>query len=295
MSGLPCLSRAELHQWGRTYLQTGLKRSKVSEGRVAPCITLLPSGLTRTGPDHPCERRGSQTGMGAHWGFGFSLLKDLLAPDRSWSPSRQSPSSKIWSCSSTEAFLAWCGSTLCSHAPPLLSSDLAFLSLFAADFAFLCSGASEDSDRGAEVRERPRYEYGPGLEDPHYGLTSPDMGPYYNYLESEYGNPDAGFPRREPSSEFRGSPFHHGPGRPPPRYLPSQTGEYWETWRAAFWSSPCPQGLPGSSQPSRDAPGLPQALPPALLLAALSLSRPHLHHPTTCLMSPLAGRAVTLL
>uniref|UniRef100_A0A8B9DJC9 Latent transforming growth factor beta binding protein 2 n=1 Tax=Anser cygnoides TaxID=8845 RepID=A0A8B9DJC9_ANSCY len=86
-----------------------------------------------------------------------------------------------------------------------------------ADFAFLCSGASEDSDRGAEVRERPRYEYGPGLEDPHYGLTSPDMGPYYNYLESEY------------------------------------------------------------------------ALPPALLLAALSLSRPHLHHPTTCLMSPLAG------
>uniref|UniRef100_A0A8B9DGC2 Latent-transforming growth factor beta-binding protein 1 n=1 Tax=Anser cygnoides TaxID=8845 RepID=A0A8B9DGC2_ANSCY len=103
-----------------------------------------------------------------------------------------------------------------------------------ADFAFLCSGASEDSDRGAEVRERPRYEYGPGLEDPHYGLTSPDMGPYYNYLESEYGNPDAGFPRREPSSEFRGSPFHHGPGRPPPRYLPSQTGEYWETWRAGF-------------------------------------------------------------
>uniref|UniRef100_A0A8B9I450 Latent-transforming growth factor beta-binding protein 1 n=1 Tax=Anser brachyrhynchus TaxID=132585 RepID=A0A8B9I450_9AVES len=95
-----------------------------------------------------------------------------------------------------------------------------------ADFAFLCSGASEDSDRGAEVRERPRYEYGPGLEDPHYGLTSPDMGPYYNYLESEYGNPDAGFPRREPSSEFRGSPFHHGPGRPPPHYLPSQTGLY---------------------------------------------------------------------
>uniref|UniRef100_U3J6C1 Latent transforming growth factor beta binding protein 2 n=1 Tax=Anas platyrhynchos platyrhynchos TaxID=8840 RepID=U3J6C1_ANAPP len=95
-----------------------------------------------------------------------------------------------------------------------------------ADFAFLCSGASEDSDRGAEVRERPRYEYGPGLEDPHYGLTSPDMGPYYNYLESEYGNPDVGFPRREPSSEFRGSPFHHGPGRPPPRYLPSQPGLY---------------------------------------------------------------------
>uniref|UniRef100_A0A8C0VAM5 Latent-transforming growth factor beta-binding protein 1 n=1 Tax=Cyanistes caeruleus TaxID=156563 RepID=A0A8C0VAM5_CYACU len=77
-----------------------------------------------------------------------------------------------------------------------------------ADFAFLCNGASEDSERGAELRERPRYEYGPGLEDPHYGIPSP----YYNYLESEYGNPDAGFPRREPSSEFHGSPLHHGPG-----------------------------------------------------------------------------------
>ncbi|KAI1237728.1 hypothetical protein IHE44_0013814 [Lamprotornis superbus] len=91
-----------------------------------------------------------------------------------------------------------------------------------ADFAFLCNGASEDSERGAELRERPRYEYGPGLEDPHYGLPSP----YYNYLESEYGNPEAGFPRREPSSEFRGSPLHHGPARSLPRYLPSQTGLY---------------------------------------------------------------------
>ncbi|OWK64160.1 Latent-transforming growth factor beta-binding protein 2 [Lonchura striata] len=91
-----------------------------------------------------------------------------------------------------------------------------------ADFAFLCNGASEDSERGAELRERPRYEYGPGLEDPHYGLPSP----YYNYLESEYGSPDAGFPRREPSSEFPGSPLHHGPARFPPRYLPGQTGLY---------------------------------------------------------------------
>ncbi|XP_064316447.1 latent-transforming growth factor beta-binding protein 2 isoform X5 [Phalacrocorax carbo] len=95
-----------------------------------------------------------------------------------------------------------------------------------ADFAFLCNGASEDSERGAELRERPRYEYRPGLEDPHYGVPSPDMGPYYNYLESEYGNPDAGFPRREPNSEFRGSRLHHSPGQPLPRYLPSQTGLY---------------------------------------------------------------------
>ncbi|XP_058663182.1 latent-transforming growth factor beta-binding protein 2 isoform X3 [Ammospiza caudacuta] len=91
-----------------------------------------------------------------------------------------------------------------------------------ADFAFLCNGASEDSERGGELRERPRYEYGPGLEDPHYGLPSP----YYNYLESEYGSPEASFPRRVPSSEFRGSPLHHGPVRSPPRYLPGQTGLY---------------------------------------------------------------------
>uniref|UniRef100_A0A8C9LDU8 Latent-transforming growth factor beta-binding protein 1 n=1 Tax=Pavo cristatus TaxID=9049 RepID=A0A8C9LDU8_PAVCR len=90
-----------------------------------------------------------------------------------------------------------------------------------ADFAFLCNGASEDSDRAAEVRERPRYEYGPGLEDPHYGLPSPDMGPYYNYLESEYGNPDGG---------------------PPPRYLPSQPGD--QTRGLPTLTHPChPSGL----------------------------------------------------
>lgn len=127
------------------------------------------------------------------------------------------------------ALFVWCGCTLSGHTR---STSLepgctdSFLSPLAADFAFLCNGASEDSERGAELRERPRYEYGPGLEDPHYGLASPDMGPYYNYLESEYGNPDAGFPRREPNSEFRGTSLHHGPGRSPPHYLPSQTGEY---------------------------------------------------------------------
>nr|XP_009669183.1 PREDICTED: latent-transforming growth factor beta-binding protein 2 isoform X1 [Struthio camelus australis] len=95
-----------------------------------------------------------------------------------------------------------------------------------ADFAFLCNGASEDSEREADLQERPRYEYGPSLEDSHYGLTSPDMGPYYNYLESEYGNSDASFPRREPNNEFHGSPLHHGPVQPLPRYLPSQTGRF---------------------------------------------------------------------
>ncbi|NWU93237.1 LTBP2 protein, partial [Upupa epops] len=93
-----------------------------------------------------------------------------------------------------------------------------------ADFAFLCNGASEDGERGADLQGRSRYQYTPGLEEPHYGLPSPDVGPYYNYLESEYGNHDAGFPQREPSSEFRGSPLHHSPGWPPPRYLPSQIG-----------------------------------------------------------------------
>uniref|UniRef100_A0A8B9QFD1 Latent transforming growth factor beta binding protein 2 n=1 Tax=Apteryx owenii TaxID=8824 RepID=A0A8B9QFD1_APTOW len=78
------------------------------------------------------------------------------------------------------------------------------------------------AEREADLRERPRYEYGPSLEDSHYGLTSPDMGPYYNYLESEYGNPDAGFPQREPNNEFRGSPLHHGPVQHLPHYLPSR-------------------------------------------------------------------------
>lgn len=125
----------------------------------------------------------------------------------------------------------------------------------AADFAFLCNGASEDSERGAELRERPRYEYGPGLEEPHYGLPSP----YYNYLESEYGNPETSFPRRVPSSEFHGSPLHHGPARSPPRYLPSQAGEYWRQ-SSAFPPRLCPWRLPHSSHPARAAPGLEQAL-----------------------------------
>lgn len=187
-----------------------------------------------------------------------------------------------------QAWLSWPGVDAPSPAIadlPLLSQaalTLPFLSPLPADFAFLCNGASEDSERGAELRERPRYEYGPGLEDPHYGLPSPDTGPYYNYLESEYGNPDAGFPRREPNSEFRGSPLHHGPGRSPPRYLPSQTGEYWETQRGAFPPSLCPCGLPGGSHPGQDAPGLEQAL----FLAALSRSWPHQHHLAMYLMSP---------
>uniref|UniRef100_A0A8B9ZHG4 Latent-transforming growth factor beta-binding protein 1 n=1 Tax=Anas platyrhynchos TaxID=8839 RepID=A0A8B9ZHG4_ANAPL len=88
-----------------------------------------------------------------------------------------------------------------------------------ADFAFLCSGASEDSDRGAEVRERPRYEYGPGLEDPHYGLTSPDMGPYYNYLESEYGNPMWASLGGNPAASFAGGhPALTSPCHPPGLY-----------------------------------------------------------------------------
>lgn len=163
------------------------------------------------------------------------------------------------------------GVALCSHSRSTSSAkllSLPFLLPLAADFAFLCNGASEDSERGAELQERPRYEYAPGLEDPHYGFPSPDIGPYYNYLESEYGNPDAGFPRREHNSEFRGSPIHHGPGRSVPRYLPSQTGEYWETQRGAFPPCPCPWELPGSAHPSQSAPGLGRAL----LLAALSQS-----------------------
>lgn len=90
--------------------------------------------------------------------------------------------------------------------------------------------ARGEAERDAGLRERPGYEYGPGLEDPHYGLYSPDVGPYYNYLGPEYGAPDSSSPQREPSSEFGGSTFLRTPQLHPvqsqPRYLPSQMGEY---------------------------------------------------------------------
>uniref|UniRef100_A0A8C8VPM3 Latent-transforming growth factor beta-binding protein 1 n=1 Tax=Pelusios castaneus TaxID=367368 RepID=A0A8C8VPM3_9SAUR len=93
------------------------------------------------------------------------------------------------------------------------------------DFAHLCNVARGEAEREAGLRERPGYEYGPGLEDPHYGLYSPDIGPYYNYLGPEYGAPDASFPQREPGSEFGGSTFLRTPPVHPaqsqPRYVPS--------------------------------------------------------------------------
>lgn len=64
------------------------------------------------------------------------------------------------------------------------------------------------------------------MEDRHYGLPSPVMGSYFSYLESEYENPDIGFPQRELNREFLGSPLHHGPGQPLLCYLPIQIGEY---------------------------------------------------------------------
>uniref|UniRef100_A0A674J4E0 Latent-transforming growth factor beta-binding protein 2 n=1 Tax=Terrapene triunguis TaxID=2587831 RepID=A0A674J4E0_9SAUR len=72
------------------------------------------------------------------------------------------------------------------------------------EFAHLCNVARGETEREAGLQERPGYEYGPGLEDSHYGLYSPDLGPYYNYLSPEYGAPDASFPQRELSSEADG-------------------------------------------------------------------------------------------
>ncbi|CAM4580161.1 latent-transforming growth factor beta-binding protein 2 isoform X1 [Caretta caretta] len=98
------------------------------------------------------------------------------------------------------------------------------------DFAHLCNVAWGETEREAGLQERPGYEYGPGLEDSHYGLYSPDLGPYYNYLSSEYGAPDASFAQRELSSEVGGSTFLRTPQLHPehaqPRYLPSQTGHF---------------------------------------------------------------------
>uniref|UniRef100_A0A452HKU1 Latent transforming growth factor beta binding protein 2 n=1 Tax=Gopherus agassizii TaxID=38772 RepID=A0A452HKU1_9SAUR len=98
------------------------------------------------------------------------------------------------------------------------------------DFAHLCNVARGETEREPGLQERPGYEYGPALEDSHYGLYSPDLGPYYNYLSPEYGAPDASFPQRELSSEVGGSTFLRTPQLPPaqsqPRYLPSQTGDF---------------------------------------------------------------------
>ncbi|XP_075782988.1 latent-transforming growth factor beta-binding protein 2 isoform X2 [Pelodiscus sinensis] len=99
------------------------------------------------------------------------------------------------------------------------------------DFAHLCNVGRGETEREAGLQERPGYEYGPGLEDPHYGLYSPDLGTYYNFLSPEYGAPDVSFPQREPSSEAGGSTFLRTPpqlhpAQSQPRYLPSQTGHF---------------------------------------------------------------------
>lgn len=76
---------------GRMYLKLVCNESKVFEGRAALCIPLLLLSLG--------EVRQGQPGMGAHWELGFLLLKNLVAPDRSWSSQRQDPISKLQSCS----------------------------------------------------------------------------------------------------------------------------------------------------------------------------------------------------
>lgn len=238
----------------------------VFEGRVALCIPLLLHTLGGSG-SWGWELPGN-------WG---SCCSRICWPqtEASLLDNQQTTELQLWrALKAGLAQMTQCGCTPSGHIVDLEPgcTDPSFSSLPAADFAFLCNGASEDSERGGELRERPRYEYGPGLEDPHYGLPSP----YYNYLESEYGSPEAGFPRRVPSSEFRGSPLHHGPAQSPPRYLPSQTGEY---WRHSSASPPrlCQWGLtaswlplwPGCSRAgARSAPGCPESVLVSPCLAA---------------------------
>uniref|UniRef100_A0A8D0HNQ8 Latent-transforming growth factor beta-binding protein 1 n=1 Tax=Sphenodon punctatus TaxID=8508 RepID=A0A8D0HNQ8_SPHPU len=68
---------------------------------------------------------------------------------------------------------AW--SQNCALCPPRTSED----------FSQLCNVARGE----AELQERPGYEYGPGLEEPLYGLYNPDLGPYYNYLGPDLPHP----------------------------------------------------------------------------------------------------------
>ncbi|XP_019344239.1 latent-transforming growth factor beta-binding protein 2 isoform X6 [Alligator mississippiensis] len=94
------------------------------------------------------------------------------------------------------------------------------------DFAFLCHGDRQETESEAGLRERPGYEYGPGVEDTHFGLSSPDLGSFYNYIGPEYRAPDTGLPQREPSSDFQDRVPQLHPEQPPPRYLPGETEYY---------------------------------------------------------------------
>lgn len=254
------------------YLKLVCSKSKVFVGRVALCIPLLLHTLGGSG----------------FWGWGHPGNWDSCCSRTCWSQrgaglldNQQTTELQLWrALNAGLAQLTQCGCTFSSHIVDLEPgcTDPSFSSPSAADFAFLCNGASEDSERGVELRERPRYEYGPGLEDPHYGLPSP----YYNYLESEYGSPDAGFPRREPSSEFRGSPLHHGPARSPPRYLPSQPGECWTQTVSMGTASSFPpwpgcsrlgaSSVPGSWESGLASPALSCCTPDIPFVAGLRLT-----------------------
>uniref|UniRef100_A0A8C4LX70 Latent-transforming growth factor beta-binding protein 2 n=1 Tax=Equus asinus asinus TaxID=83772 RepID=A0A8C4LX70_EQUAS len=61
-------------------------------------------------------------------------------------------------------------------------------------YAQLCNVARIEAEREAGVHFRPGYEYGPGPEDLHYSLYSPDGAPFYNYLGPEDTIPEPPFP-----------------------------------------------------------------------------------------------------
>ncbi|XP_008270273.3 latent-transforming growth factor beta-binding protein 2 [Oryctolagus cuniculus] len=92
-------------------------------------------------------------------------------------------------------------------------------------YAQLCNVARIEAEREAGVHFRPGYEYGPGLDDLHYGLYGPDTAPFYNYLGLEDAIPEPRFPNAASQPGDR-TPVLEAPLQPSelqPRYVASQS------------------------------------------------------------------------
>lgn len=92
-------------------------------------------------------------------------------------------------------------------------------------YAQLCNVARIEAEREAGVHFRPGYEYGPGLDDLHYGLYGPDTAPFYNYLGPEDAIPEPRFPNAASHPGDR-TPVLEAPLQPSelqPRYVASQS------------------------------------------------------------------------
>uniref|UniRef100_A0A4X2LSH4 Latent-transforming growth factor beta-binding protein 2 n=1 Tax=Vombatus ursinus TaxID=29139 RepID=A0A4X2LSH4_VOMUR len=95
-------------------------------------------------------------------------------------------------------------------------------------FAQLCNVARIEAEREAGLHPRPGYEYGPGPDDLHYGLYSPEGAPFYNYLTPEEGASEPPF--LNPASHPVPNPPAPEPPLQPsevqPHFVGNQPGSY---------------------------------------------------------------------